>query len=81
MAGTTRVEKVIKAAMALSKEERAQVAFRLLDAADAPDPQAGLDDEAWVAEIAKRADEVLSGRVKTIPWTRVRADRARRRKR
>lgn len=81
MAGATKVEKVLKAAMALSEEERTQVALRLLDAAEPPDPQAGLDDEAWIAEITKRADEVLSGKVKTIPWTKVRADRARRRKR
>ena len=29
-------------------------------------------EEAWAREIEKRIDEVVSGRVKTIPWEKAR---------
>ena len=73
MAGATKVEKLLKATKDLSDEERTELAHRLLDTVEAPDPQAGLDDQAWVAEMERRAENAISGKTRGIPWSKVKA--------
>ena len=56
-------------ALALSDNERAEVAGTLIASLDARvDPDS---DAAWQSEVARRWDEVRSGRVKTISLNEV----------
>ena len=65
-----------EAALALTPEERAILAHELLRSLEAPpDPGA---DEAWIAEIEKRARELADGSVVPIDWDEAR-ERIRRR--
>ena len=80
MSSAAKVKTILKAAKDLSAEERIQVALRLFDAAEPPDPHAHLDDEAWIAEMEKRADEALSGASRTYTWKQVKAHLLRKRK-
>ena len=73
MPGATKVEKLLKATKDLSDEERTELAHRLLDTVEAPDPQADLDDQAWVAEIERRAESAISGKTRGVPWSKVKA--------
>lgn len=63
------VAEVIRAAMALSPEERSRVADVLYQADEAD--QAAID-EAWASVAARRADELESGAVRVL--TREEAD-------
>ena len=69
---TERTQALLREALALPADERADVAAQLL---------ASLDDEkvptedievAWAVEIEKRARRVLSGESHGIPWEEVR---------
>ncbi len=61
---------LLKHALSLSDKERADLASTLIDSLDPTvDPDADL---AWQEEIARRLEEVDSGRVKTISWDEVR---------
>ena len=80
MANAAKVNLILRTAKDLSAEERAQVALRLFDAAAPPDPHAHLDDEAWIAEMEKRATEALSGAAKTYTWKQVKRHLLRKRK-
>jgi putative addiction module component (TIGR02574 family) len=60
---------LLKQALTLSDKERAELASHLIDSLDPTvEPDAEL---AWREEIARRLEEVESGRVKTIPWDEV----------
>jgi len=60
---------LLKHALTLSDKERAELASHLIDSLDPTvEPDAEL---AWQEEIARRLEEVESGRVKTIPWDQV----------
>jgi putative addiction module component (TIGR02574 family) len=60
---------LLKQALTLSDKERAELASHLIDSLDPTvEPDAEL---AWQEEIARRLEEVESGRVKTIPWDEV----------
>ena len=60
---------LLKHALTLSDKERAELASHLIDSLDPTvEPDAEL---AWQEEIARRLEEVESGRVKTIPWDEV----------
>jgi putative addiction module component (TIGR02574 family) len=64
------VEDLLKKAMTLSPEARADLASSLIESLDQT-----VDEDveaAWQQEIARRVEELDSGRVKTIPWTEVR---------
>lgn len=68
---TKQALELLQKALALSDEERASLAGSLLESLDAP-----ADDDveaAWHAEIARRIDDLDSGRSKTVPWEEVRA--------
>ena len=62
---------VLKHALALSAEERAELAGSLLESLDgAPDDPEAVE-AAWNEEIARRTD-LDSGKARTIPWEEVR---------
>jgi putative addiction module component (TIGR02574 family) len=61
---------LLKHALTLSEKERAELASSLIDSLD---PTVDTNVElAWQEEIARRLEEIESGRVKTIPWEEVR---------
>jgi putative addiction module component (TIGR02574 family) len=67
----TDLAKLIEAALRLPPEARGALASRLLESIhdDQADPDA---EAAWEAEIARRLEELDSGKVKTIPWSEAR---------
>ena len=71
---TSRAQEVLREALALPVDERADVAAELLASLD----DAGSEDPAeveaaWAAEIERRARRVMSGESQGIPWEDVRA--------
>jgi len=76
---TNRAQQVLREALALPVEERADVAAELLASLDEPgtmDPAAV--EAAWAREIDKRARRVTTGESLGEPWEDVRARVARR---
>jgi putative addiction module component (TIGR02574 family) len=65
------VEELYEQASHLSEEDRAELAGKLLESIEDPSDE-GVE-EAWAAEIERRMLEYRAGRVKTIPWSEVRA--------
>ena len=65
LAMATTVEQLVKQAMKLPTESRAQLADLLVESLDADG--LGHIDRLWLAEAERRRDEVRSGRVETIP--------------
>ena len=65
------VEELYEQAAHLSDDDRAELAGKLLESIEDP-PDEGVE-EAWAAEIERRMVEYRAGRVKTIPWSEVRA--------
>jgi len=68
---TRAVEELYEQASQLPEHDRAELAGRLLESIEDP-PDEGVE-EAWAAEIERRMAEYRAGRVKTIPWSEVRA--------
>jgi putative addiction module component (TIGR02574 family) len=68
---TRVVEELYEQASQLPEADRAELAGLLLESIDDP-PDQGVE-EAWAAEIERRLGEYRAGRVKTIPWSEVRA--------
>jgi putative addiction module component (TIGR02574 family) len=67
---TQDTHELLQKALALPENERAELAGTLISSLDITvDPDV---DAAWQAEVARRAQEVESGKVKTIPWEQVR---------
>jgi hypothetical protein len=57
---SNRADSLLTEALALPAEARAEIAYELVASLDgAPDADA---NEAWIAEIERRADEVRNGR-------------------
>jgi putative addiction module component (TIGR02574 family) len=69
---TQDATELLKRALALSAEERAELAGSLLESLDDPaeDPEAV--EAAWNEEIARRIADLDSGKAKTVPWEEVR---------
>jgi len=62
-------QELLQKALGLPENERAELAGNLIASLDRKvDPDV---DAAWQQEIARRAHEVRSGQVKTIPWEEV----------
>lgn len=57
--------------MKLAPEERASLMRLLIDSLDA-ESEDGVDD-AWMAEIERRVEELDTGAVQSLPWDEVRA--------
>ena len=66
---------IIRTALTLPEEERAALVGALIDSLDASF-ESGVED-AWRREIARRAGELDSGAVQSIPWEMVRQRLAR----
>ena len=67
---TKEVSELLQKALALPAEARAALAGSLLDSLDdAVDPT---PEEAWRLEIARRIEDLDSGKVKPIPWAEAR---------
>ena len=64
------VSELLKKALALPAEARAALAGSLLDSLD--DTVDASAEEAWNREIARRMEELDSGKVKPIPWAEAR---------
>ena len=60
-------DEIIAKALRLPEEKRTQVALRLLDSLDAPDPHAHLTDDELQAELARRVKAVVDGTAELIP--------------
>lgn len=61
---------LLKKALELPEQDRAALAGFLIDSLDMPVDSSA--EEAWNDEIARRIEELESGKAKTIPWDRVR---------
>ncbi|MEK6372108.1 MAG: addiction module protein [Acidobacteriota bacterium] len=68
---TRAVQELYEKAAELSVHDRAELAGLLLESIEEPSDQ-GVE-EAWAAEIERRMAEYRAGRIKTIPWSEVRA--------
>jgi putative addiction module component (TIGR02574 family) len=66
----TDFEVIAAAALALPEEQREDLLDRLLVSLDGPADEDV--EQAWDAEIARRLEEVESGKEKGIPWEEVR---------
>jgi putative addiction module component (TIGR02574 family) len=61
---------LLKQALNLPEKERAELAASLIDSLD---PKVDEDVEAaWQAEIARRIEEIETGKARAIPWEEVR---------
>jgi putative addiction module component (TIGR02574 family) len=71
---TSRAQALLREALALPTEERADVAAELLASLEdaAPDNPADVE-AAWAREIERRARRVMSGESTGEPWEDVRA--------
>lgn len=71
---TSRAQQVLRDALALPVEERADVAAELLASLDdAPQEDQAQVEAAWAREIERRARRVMSGESAGEPWEDVRA--------
>lgn len=67
---TRTAEHILREALTLAESDRATIAGLLIESLeDAPDEGV---EEAWAAEIDRRAAELDSGEVATISWEEVR---------
>lgn len=73
---TPSAEELFKAGLDLPPALRKEVALRLLESVEVIDESI---DEAWAEEIASRVDDIVRGKVATIPHEGVLAMRAARR--
>ncbi|MDR3068021.1 MAG: addiction module protein [Cellulomonas sp.] len=76
---TTGIEEITQAALTLGERERAALAATLLGSLDNPVGDPAEVETAWTDEIRSRVDDIVSGRVKTIPLAQVKAEVAERR--
>ena len=68
---TRAVRELYAEASELNPGDRAELAGLLLESIDEPTDE-GVED-AWAAEIERRLADYRAGKVKTIPWSEVRA--------
>ena len=68
MAGS--VTDILKQALELNEEERAELASLLIESLDEP-AEVGVE-AAWAVEIERRMADLDSGSEKTLPWDEVR---------
>lgn len=67
---TEQASHLLQKALALSEEERAELACSLIDSLE-PTLDEGVGS-AWEQEIARRISDLDSGQAKTVPWEEVR---------
>lgn len=71
----SEARRVLQTALALTEEERTEIAAGLLASLDGP-PDANAEQE-WADEITRRAESVLRGEAKLVDWEDVDAQAAR----
>ncbi|MFY9820389.1 MAG: addiction module protein [Thermoanaerobaculia bacterium] len=59
------VEDVVRQALTLDEDGRAEVAARLLDSLEQADTEA---EAVWLTELERRVAELESGAVQGLPW-------------
>ena len=69
-------KELLEAALSLPAEDRARLAHFLLGSLDGPEDHGG--DDAWIAEVEKRAQELADGTLLPVDWV-VARERIRRR--
>ena len=62
---STETSDLLRRALALPVEERAALANTLLDSLEASNSSV---QEAWDEEVARRIDDLQSGKAVTVPW-------------
>jgi putative addiction module component (TIGR02574 family) len=62
------VSELLKRALSLPIDERAALANALLDSLDAADESAAGSEEAWDREVARRIEDLNTGKAVTVPW-------------
>jgi len=76
---TNRAQELLREALALPAEERADVVAELLASLDeSPSTDAAAVETAWAREIERRARRVMAGESQGEPWDDVRRRVARR---
>ena len=68
---TQQASELLQKALSFSEEERAELAGSLIESLDATVDEAA--DAAWNQEIARRINDLDSGKAKTTSWEAVRA--------
>ncbi len=68
---TQQASELLQKALSLSEEERAELAGSLIESLDATVDEAA--EAAWNEEIARRIEDLDSGKAKTVPWEAVRS--------
>lgn len=68
---TRESAELLKKALALPEEERAALAGSLMDSLDDVVDESA--EAAWNQEIARRIEDLDSGKAKTIPWDQIRS--------
>jgi putative addiction module component (TIGR02574 family) len=69
---TQEATDLLKKALALTEEERAELAGSLLESLDDMQDEPESVEAAWNEEIARRIADLDSGKAKTVPWEEVR---------
>jgi putative addiction module component (TIGR02574 family) len=69
---TQDAAELLKRALALTEEERAELAGSLLESLDGGHEDPESVEAAWSEEIARRIEDLDSGKAKTVPWEEVR---------
>jgi putative addiction module component (TIGR02574 family) len=67
---TKEAAELLKQALALTPEERADLASTLIDSLDATVEEDA--EAAWQEEIRRRVEDLRSGKVTPVPWEEVR---------
>ncbi len=68
----SRAQELLREALTLRPEDRADVAAELLASLDDANADTADVEAAWAAEIERRARRVLTGESAGIPWEEVR---------
>ena len=69
---TQDATELLKRALALSEDERAELAGSLLESLDSAPEDPAAVEASWNEEIARRIEDLDSGKAKTVPWEEVR---------
>ncbi len=69
-----RVDQLLQEALSLSETERVTLADALYASLDGPAEDPAEVEAAWDKEIARRVDEIRSGKAKMIPLDQVRSN-------
>jgi putative addiction module component (TIGR02574 family) len=67
----SEVSDLLKRALALPLDERAALANTLLDSLETTDQSV---QEAWDQEVARRIEDLKSGKAVTVPWEQLRRE-------